>query len=336
MSIPLPALLVSLVPVGVFLVGLVYLDSYRLVGPRQVLVAIAAGIVSALISLQANTMLAEGFLVEMRTYARYIAPFVEETTKALYLVYLVRSKKIGFMVDAAIYGFTIGTGFALAENISYLFTLPDDNLFMWLIRGLGTAIMHGGATAIFALIGKNLADTKANEHLFIFAPGFAIAFALHSLFNHFFLPPLYSTISVLIVIPVVLMVVFQQSEKATRHWLGVGFDTDVQLLETITKGEISTTKVGMYLHTLHDRFRPEVVVDLLCYLRIFLELAIQAKGILLMRESGFDVPPDPAVQEQFKELQYLRRSIGTTGQLALAPFIHMSSRDLWQLHTLQK
>jgi len=92
----------------------------------------------------------------------------------------------------------------------------------------------------------------------------------------------------------------------------------------------------MYLHTLQDKFSPEVLVDLLCYLRLYLELAIQAKGILLMRESGFDVPPDPAVQEQFNELQYLQQSIGKTGLLALAPFIHTSSRDLWQMHTLRR
>lgn len=336
MSNPLPALLVSLVPVGLFLIGLVYLDSYRLVRPKQVLLAIAAGAVSAIIAMQINTLLMEHLPIGARTYSRYIAPLVEEGAKALYLVYLVRSKKVGFMVDAAISGFAIGAGFALAENLTYLYTLPDDNLFLWLIRGLGTAIMHGGATAILAVVGKNLADTKAREDLLIFAPGFAVAVALHSSFNHFFLPPLITTISVLIVVPVALMVVFRQSEKATRHWLGVGFDADVQLLEAITKGEIAATRIGTYLHALQDRFRPEVVADLLCYLRVYLELAIQAKGILLMRESGFDVPPDPAVEDQFKELQYLRRSIGTTGQLALAPFIHVSGRDLWQLHTLRK
>jgi hypothetical protein len=53
-----------------------------------------------------------------------------------------------------------------------------------------------------------------------------------------------------------------------------------------------------------------------------------------MRQSGFDVPPDPAVQEKFTELHALTKNIGQTGRLALLPFIHTSDRELWQLHML--
>jgi hypothetical protein len=206
---------------------------------------------------------------------------------------------------------------------------------VWLIRGFGTAIMHGGTTAMFAVMAKNASDVRGNEGLLAFLPGFGAAYIIHSLFNHFILPPLISTVIILITLPLVLVAVFKRSEQSARDWLGVGFDTDVQLLEVITKGEVGTTRVGAYLHTLQDRFRPEVVADLLCYLRIYLELSVQAKGILLMREAGFDVPPDPAIAEQFAELKYLEQSIGKTGQLALAPFIHSSSRELWQLHMLK-
>ena len=55
-----------------------------------------------------------------------------------------------------------------------------------------------------------------------------------------------------------------------------------------------------------------------------------------MREAGFDVPPEPGVPEQFQELQYLEKSIGKTGKLALYPFLHISDRELWQLHMLKK
>ena len=326
---------VSLLPVFVFLAALILIDSYKLVTLRSIVVTMVFGGLSAGVGLFLNTWLLADLFSDEVLFIRYVAPVIEEVVKAVYFIYLMRSKKIGFMVDAAIQGFAIGSGFALVENLYYLGTLSEPNLMVWLIRGLGTAIMHGGTTAIFAVMGKNIADVKGKESLSVFLPGLGIAVIIHSLFNHFFLPPLLSTISVLIVLPSVLLIVFQQSEKSTRTWLGVGFDTDVEMLEMIKKGGISTTKIGMYLHTLQDKFAPEVVVDLLCYLRIYLELAIQAKGILMMRESGFDVPPDPTVQDQFNEMQYLERSIGKTGLLALAPFIHTSSRDLWQLHTLK-
>jgi len=77
------------------------------------------------------------------------------------------------------------------------------------------------------------------------------------------------------------------------------------------------------------------MVDLVCYLRLYLELSIQAKGILLMRQAGFEAPVDPEVKEKFEELRQLEKNIGATGKLALLPFLHTSTRDLWQLHMLE-
>jgi len=56
----------------------------------------------------------------------------------------------------------------------------------------------------------------------------------------------------------------------------------------------------------------------------------------MMRQAGFDIPPDPDIQAKFNELQFLRKSIGKTGQLAMSPFVRTKGRDLWQLQMLQK
>jgi hypothetical protein len=115
----------------------------------------------------------------------------------------------------------------------------------------------------------------------------------------------------------------------------VGFDNDAELLTMITTGNIQQTRIGKYLDSLEHRFRGEIIADMLCYLRIYLELAIQAKGLLMMRESGFVVESDPEVRAKFAELKYLEKTVGKTALLALAPFFRTSSRDLWQLHMLQ-
>jgi hypothetical protein len=132
-----------------------------------------------------------------------------------------------------------------------------------------------------------------------------------------------------------MALVFERSERVTRSWLGVGFDADAALLNMIISGDVASSRIGNYLRQLQERFRPEVVVDLLCYLRLYLELAVQAKGIMLMRESGFEVPPDPEVEAKFIEMKYLERSIGKTGYRALTPFIHTGTREIWQLHMLR-
>ena len=54
----------------------------------------------------------------------------------------------------------------------------------------------------------------------------------------------------------------------------------------------------------------------------------------MMREAGFDAEPDPTLKATFDELQFLEKSIGRTGLLAIGPFLHTSTRDLWQLNML--
>ncbi|MFQ5770281.1 MAG: PrsW family intramembrane metalloprotease [bacterium] len=327
---------VSLLPVFVFLTGLIIIDSYKLVRLRFILQTILIGCLVAVMSLLANSWLLTQLPLDISVYSRFVAPIIEELLKALYLVFLMKSKKVGFMVDGAILGFAIGAGFAFIENIYYLRSLQDSNLFLWIIRGFGTAVMHGGTTALFGIIAKNLTDRNSSEKIHPFLPALGIAILIHSIFNQFILPPVITTLTLLITLPLLIIFVFDRSEKSLQKWLGVGFDSDMALLEMIISGNISNTRIGQYLHSLKTRFPGEVVADMLCLLRIHLELSVRAKGTLMMRETGFRVTPDPEINEKFNELRYLEKSIGKTGQLAILPFLHTSSRDLWQLYMLRK
>jgi protease PrsW len=332
--IPYVNLAVSILPVFVFLASLVVLDSYKLVRFRAIVVAIVVGCVAAGVSFLVNTWLMQITGMGGTTFRRYGAPVVEELIKSFYLIYLIRKGRIGFMVDAAIFGFAIGAGFALVENIYYVESLQDSNLLIWIIRGFGPAIMHGGATAILGIIFKNVSDRTSSGKPSAFVPGFVIAVLLHSFYNHFFFGPVVSTVLMIALLPTVMIAVFQQSENSLRQWLRVGFDSDQELLEMLMSGNLMGTPVGIYLGSLQKKFQPEVVVDIICYLRVHVELSIEAKGILLMRQSGFELPPDPAVKEKFDELRSLSKNIGQTGKLALLPFLHTSDRELWQLHML--
>jgi len=325
---------VSLFPAFIFLIVLIFLDSFKLVKLRSVILTIILGCIISGICFVINSVGLQALALDFSTYSRYIAPIIEELFKAIYIVYLIRSNNIGFMVDGAIFGFAIGAGFAFIENIYYLQSLTNVSLFVWIIRGFGTAIMHAGTTATFAIISKNLADRKSMEKIHIFLPALAVSVIFHSFFNHFFLHPLIFTVINLSVLPLVLIIIFNQSEKGTRNWLGIGFDTDQELLNMITGGNIVETKIGKYLSSLKRRFPGEIIADMLCLLRIHLELSIRAKGILLMREAGFKIEIAPDIKETFDELKYLEKSLGKTGLMAISPLLHTSSRDLWELHML--
>lgn len=346
-------IIISLLPAVIMLLVFMFMDSYKLMDIKSVIIAIAIGSLAAAVSYFVNDPLV-GFIAEKVAaarnvhiydaedlvwiyYSRYGAPVVEEFFKGFILVYLIRTNKIGFNIDAAIYGFGLGAGFAIIENLYYVYVLATDtNLTVFIIRGFGTAVMHGGTMTLFAIIAKTMTDRKIWGEWGGFIPGFLTAAVFHSFYNHFFFNPLMLTLLNVISIPVILMIIFKRSEKFLQNWLGVGFDSDQELLDMVNQGKVIDTKVGEYLQSIKDRFPGEVVFDMICLLRVHLELSMRAKGVLMMREAGVDIEPDEDLKDKFNELHYLEDNIGKTGMMALGPFLHQSSQDLWQLHMLGK
>jgi RsiW-degrading membrane proteinase PrsW (M82 family) len=326
--------LVGLLPVCCFLAALVYLDSYKLVRMRWVLGTIGLGCIAGLASYPLNVGVSLLIDLDFLTLTRYIAPFIEEALKALVVVFLIRRNRIGFPVDAAIFGFGVGAGFAIFENLYYLQAMPDLGFGTWIIRGFGTALMHGGATAIFAIVTHTLTGQYPAKGGILLLPGFLVAVIAHSVYNHFFLMPIINTMIVFASLPILFAMVFQHSEKSVRSWLGIGFDADAEIIELINSGDFSTSKVGAYLYSLTEKFEGPVVVDMLCYLRLHKELAMRAKGLVMMREQGFMDKPGEETRAKLEELKYLESSIGPTGMLAMNPFLRLSQKDLWQIYML--
>jgi RsiW-degrading membrane proteinase PrsW (M82 family) len=326
---------VSLIPVFAFLVSLIFLDSFKLIKSRLLASTIIWGAGIALLCYWINDWALQRLFPDSPYFTRYGSPVIEEVSKGAFLVFLLRSKRIGFMVDAAIYGFAIGAGFAFTENIYYVHAMPEAGIFLWIIRGFGTAIMHGGTTAMLGIISKTFLDRYPSKPVQAFVPGICLVVAVHSVFNHFFLPPVVTTLLLLLILPAMLGYVFKRSELRTREWLGVNLDADMELLNLINTGNLSDSKIGQYLYTLKTRFSAEIIIDMICLLRLHTELSIKSKGILMMKDAGFAPPPNPEVKEKFDEMKYLERSIGRTGKMAILPFLHTSSQSLWQIYMLE-
>jgi protease PrsW len=336
MTGPFERALLGLLPALGLLAALVYLDGYKLVRLRAVVALLACGAFVAAATYALNRLFLERFPLPLPLYSRYVAPVGEELLKALVVVALVRAHRIGFLVDAAICGFAVGTGFGVAENLYYVHLLPGAGPGLFLVRGFGTALMHGGATAIVGVLGLASLERRPDAWVRAFLPGLLLAVVLHSAFNHFFLSPLLSTSGIVLVLPILFQAIFARSERSVGDWIGRGFDADVATLELINSGRFAGSPAGRYLHVLRDRFEGPVVADLLCYLRLHLELSLRAKGVLLMRESGFDPQVDEATRAAFGELRYLGKSVGRTGLRAIRPMLGMTGKDLWQLHMLDR
>jgi RsiW-degrading membrane proteinase PrsW (M82 family) len=326
----------ALVPVLLFLAALVQGDSYKLLRFKTVLAIAAAGALAAGASYVANVWAYGHFAGDFPSYSRYVSPWIEESLKAVVLVFLLRTRRVGLPVDAGIAGFAIGTGFALVENLYYLASRPDTALVVQVIRGFGTAIMHGGTTTVLAMISVTLYERRPNGGLHLMMPGVLAAVALHAGFNQLLVRPALATLATVLVLPFVIYLVFQHSERVLREWLDTDLDSNVQLLELINSGTFLGSPVGRVLESLRDRFRGEDLADMLCLLRLHGELALRAKGVLLLRESGMEeLALDDETRDKLAELAQLERAIGRTGMLALRPLMMATGKDIWQLKLLE-
>jgi len=329
-------IILAFLPVLLFLFSLSALDSYKLVPMRRVASALLAGAFSAAICYWINTFMFQRFPGYQDDYARFAGPLVEELAKSPFWIFPIVTARVAFMVDSAIGGFAVGAGFALVENVFYMQVLEGRGLGVWLLRGFGTAIMHGGVAAVGAFVSVYLAESRRWHGARQFAPGLAAAWLLHSLFNQGVLSPMASTVVTIVVLPMIFVIVFTISERSLHHWLGGKLDRDLEMLAMIASGEFKNTPLGEYLMSLNEAFPPEVRGDMLTFLHLALELGARAKGDLMLREAGLEVPRDPALEGYFKEMRYLEKSIGPTGMRAIRPLLSQTPRDLWEMHQLQR
>lgn len=326
-------IVVSILPVLLFLLFLFFLDSFKLVVKKILIYALLWGMISAGIAYFLNNLILLTSDLSFESFSRYIAPGAEELIKSLFVFYLVFRKQAGFLIDAAIYGFAIGAGFALVENSLYTQAASDADFLVWIIRGFGTALMHGGCTALIALILVGAKNRNASFPLYT-CIAFVSAYLIHGAFNHFYINPLLQTIGIILLLPLIFILIFRHNKNQLQSWLEIEFSSEVELLQMIRKGKFSDTRAGEYLASLKTRFAAETIFDMYCYIQLYLELSIKAKRNLMLKESGFPPITETDIQEKLLELAALRKAIGKTGEMTLLPLISMNYRDLWKFSLL--
>lgn len=328
-------ILLALLPVIVFLVVLLLVDSFKLVPTTTLVKALLAGALAALLAGLLHQWIAAGGM-SPQTLARYVAPVVEESLKTAFVFYFLSRRQIGFLVDAAIVGFAIGAGFAVVENLDYLRHIDGGSYLLWSVRGFGTAVLHATTTAIVGMVAKALLDRSPDRGWWAVLPGLLAAVLLHALYNHALVSPVLAAALLVVGMPLTVLAVFSRSEHMTREWVGEGLDLDVELLTLVRTPQFSGTRLGRYLHELRARFPGPVVADMFCLLQLDLELAIRAKGMLMAREAGLELPGDDTLTARLAERDYLERSIGRTGLMALRPLQVTGDRDRWHKYLLEQ
>lgn len=174
--------------------------------------------------------------LDLRTLREWVAPFSEELLKALFLLLILRQMR--YAVDGAVYGFAVGIGFAVVENVVYAAGAQAAALDTAAARVLSVSLMHGFTTAIIgALLG--LATYKGLRgqlgHLML---GLLGAIAIHTGYNQLVarlegLPLLGAAIGIGLGGVVTLMVLIQLALRQEKQIIGD------YLQDKLSPGELS-------------------------------------------------------------------------------------------------
>src|SRR5574338_482047 len=167
----------ALIPVLVLLAAFVWLDAFKLMSLREMLVLLGAGAIGALLAWPVAGRFLDTLPIGFSNYSRFVAPWIEEAIKAVIMIGLFRFNRAGYKLDTVISGFAVGAGFSVVENIIYLIIFPGYGAGTWLVRGLGTAVMHGTTLAILGAVAHELAERENPQaagdfefHLWWFVP----------------------------------------------------------------------------------------------------------------------------------------------------------------------
>src|SRR3954471_2718730 len=216
----------ALIPVLVLLAVFYWLDAFDLVNIKEILVLLLLGGIAASLSWPVSGRLLDTLPIGFSNYSRFVAPWIEEAIKGAMILALFRMNRIGYKLDAVIAGFAIGAGFSVVENMIYLLRFPDYGAGTWLVRGFGTAVMHGATLAILAAIAHQLAERETREaasefdfHFWWFVPGYLVAVALHMAFNQFPDRPLVAMLGAILVAPLALIGIFHFGTREAERWL---------------------------------------------------------------------------------------------------------------------
>ena len=337
---------VSLIPIIVYIIFIYKIDHFALISIKRLLLLALIGMLTALACF--GLFLLTDRVISGKS-ADIIHPVIEELVKSIPLLILAFRKRIAFFIDSVICGAAVGGGFSFLENIFYLVLGDSVDLSTGLFRGLEVALIHMGCSAIIAagmMMVVRQTERKrsrmpmSTNDIIKTTALFVVALAFHIFHNTFQFTPIMQFFWVLAVTVGMIAVVYFYDIDMTHRWLDKGLDMQINLLRSIEGGHLLNTPTGTFLESVKELFPPNVYFDIICYVRLQIELSVAAKTRFMLHEVGMDEPLEANKKElymsQFVELIELEKNIGPSAKMTIAPIVKLSPADTQALNNLLK
>ena len=331
----------ALVPVLMLTAVFIWLDVFKLVSFSETVWLLLAGGAAAIVAYPLSGYFLDTLPIGFSNYSRFAAPWIEEALKAVVIIGLFRINRIGLTLDAVILGFAVGAGFSVVENVFYLVRFPELSAPVWIVRGLGTAVMHGTTAAVLAAIAHRLAVRELHHEahdfhfrLWWFVPAYLAAVAIHTLFNQFPSQPLLAMLVTMLVAPFTLMAILRLGTTKARQWLAAEEEAHRALLKKLEAGVFPDKPGWRRIDEMVERAGPQTGALIREYVTVLTRLILTEEEVLL-KQSGDTHRVETDGRVLSKRLHDLRRELGSVtihAVTSLLPFSRSDYWEVWELH----
>lgn len=188
------SLLAAVIPTILYVVLLWRLDRFDREPFKDLFITFLYGgigviIIAIIATVSINWLVSVRFALipkDSRLETMLIAPVIEETLKAVFLIIALRKRPFDSYLDGFVYGAAAGFGFAMTENFLY-FIAGSQSASGWvtivIIRSLFSATMHGIATGFFGLCYAMYRFSTYKVRRVFPAIGWTVALIIHAGWN---------------------------------------------------------------------------------------------------------------------------------------------------------
>ena len=326
------SLLISAAIASIFLYIVWVLEIYAISRIRLLLAAGGWGMAAFAVAWVIQSALLHGGMLTADQIRLVSAPVLEEILKASFLIGLSVCLALRYTADGAVYGFAVGTGFALVESIDYALGNPDQALGIVLSRVLSVNLLHASTTAfIGAVIGGSFYQGTRARRSYILL-GLFLIMLLHAGFNQIVLTvkgfPLLA-LSVMIGLSAVGGIVFLVKRALRLESQSI----QRELADHLSAGEMTAVANPQQIAQLLALHGQEIGEQRITLIERYLTLQAQ-RGVLLKTITLNQRPKfDPVLQRHLAgaeaQLQALQGSMGLYTWIWLRSVLPSDESELW-------
>lgn len=278
---------------------------------------------------QLNGWLLSTERIEYLTLVQFVAPIEEEILKAAIFLYLIRKINMTYFVDFAIYGFTIGIGFAVFENYEYILNgNVEYQLAIAIGRVISTNLIHAAGTAIVGISFGLARFHKLFKLIGTILLGLAAALAIHITFNNLvtrdWVSPSFLLIyaaAVGISVTIIIFIAIKRGLKSARGWIEEKLGAADRVTSSETKLVTNIEDLKALLEPLTEMFGEDVGPQVHEFILIQARLGIHRKNLDKFEDQSMIDQTKEEIEKLQPEMDEMRRELG--------PYVMMSVRNIF-------